>query len=282
MTLESLINPLKAERKPWDMFFIGLAYSSLAVLLTLLIFEDEKSWALVFLTVLAAIPIMYNTLKLEERKDIKFSRESKLLKEHSKAISFFMFLFIGILISFVLWYVFLPPNVTQELFFSQHQAINKINQIVTSGFSSPATFLLILMNNLRVLFFCLLFAFFYGAGAIFILTWNASVIAAAIGNFFRTNLENIIRTTGSATISTYFHVASLSLMRYSFHAVPEIIGYFFGGLAGGIISVAVIRHDFRTKQFQKIVLDSSSLILLAIAFLVVAAFIEVFITPMLF
>lgn len=282
MTLESLINPLKAERQPWDMFFIGMVYSSLAVLLTLLIFEDEKSWALVFLTVLATVPIMYNTLKVEERKDIKFSRESKLLKEHSKAITFFMFLFAGILISFVLWYVFLPPNVTQELFFSQQQAINRVNQIVTSGFSSPTTFLLILTNNLRVLFFCLLFAFFYGAGAIFILTWNASVIAAAVGNFFRTNLENIIRTTGSASVGAYFHVASLSLMRYSFHALPEIIAYFFGGLAGGIISVAVIRHDFRTKHFQKIVLDSSSLILLAIAFLVVAAFIEVFITPLLF
>ncbi len=282
MTLESLINPLKAERQPWDMFFVGLVYSSIAVLLSLLIFDDGKSLALVFLTVLATVPIMYNTLKIEEKKDIKFDKESFLLKEHSKAITFFVLLFIGFLVSFTLWYIFLPSTLTHELFFSQQQAITRINKIVTTGFSSTDTFFLILMNNMRVLFFCLLFAFFYGAGAILILTWNASVIATAIGNFFRTQLENVVREVGSASLSAYFHIGTLSLMRYIFHAIPEIIAYFFGGLAGGIISVAVIRHDFRTKQFQNIVLDSSLLILLAIVFLIIAAFIEVFITPVLF
>ncbi len=282
MVLESLINPLRAEKQPWDMFFIGLVYSSIAVCLTLLIFEEEKSLALVFLTVMATIPIMYHTIKIEEKKDIKFSKETTLLKEHSKAITFFVFLFLGILVSFLLWYIFLPPNITHGLFFSQQQTINRINRIVTSGFASPNTFFLILLNNIKVLFFCLLFAFFYGAGAIFILTWNASVIAAAMGNFFRTNLSLISKAVGSEKIGLYFHVGSLSLLRYSFHALPEIIAYFVGGLAGGIISVAVIRHDFRTKNFQKIVLDSSSLILLAIGFLIIAAFIEVFITPALF
>lgn len=282
MTLESLINPLKAEKKPWNMFFIGIIYSSVAVFLTLLIFDNEKSLALVFLTVLATVPMMYNTLKLEEKKDIKFNKESRLLKEHGKAITFFIFLFLGILISFTVWYIFLPPNITQELFFSQQQAINSINRMVTTSFSSASTFSLILLNNLRVLFFCLLFAFFYGAGAIFILTWNASVIAAAIGNLFRTQLEMVTRATGLAGISTYLHIGSLSLARYMFHAIPEIGAYFVGGLAGGIISVAVIRHDFRTKNFQKIVLDSSSLILIAVGLLVIAAFIETFITPILF
>ena len=41
----------------------------------------------------------------------------------------------------------------------------------------------IFINNMGVLFLCIIFSFLYGAGAIFILTWNASVIAAAIGSF---------------------------------------------------------------------------------------------------
>ena len=282
MTLESLINPLKAEKNPQNLFLVGLIYSYFAILFTLLIFEHEKSIALVFFTVLAATPLMYNSLKVEERKDIKFDEEYKLLKEHGKAISFFIFLFLGILFSFTLWYVFLPPAITQELFFSQQQAINNINKLVTSSFASTDVFFVVFLNNLRVLFFCLLFSFFYGAGAIFILTWNASVIATAMGNFFRNNLAKLVEVSGSATIGSYFHIGALSLSRYIFHAIPEILAYFMGGLAGGIISVAVIRYDFRTKKFQDIVFDSSSLIILAIGFLLIAAFIEVYITPLLF
>ncbi len=37
--------------------------------------------------------------------------------------------------------------------------------------------------------FCLLFAFLYGVGAIFILVWNASVLGAAIGVFAKTQLS---------------------------------------------------------------------------------------------
>jgi hypothetical protein len=34
MVFESLINPIKAEKKPWEMFFIGIVYSSVAVILS--------------------------------------------------------------------------------------------------------------------------------------------------------------------------------------------------------------------------------------------------------
>ena len=33
--------------------------------------------------------------------------------------------------------------------------------------------------------FCLLFSLIYGSGAIFILTWNASVLGTAIGNYIK-------------------------------------------------------------------------------------------------
>jgi stage II sporulation protein M len=66
------------------------------------------------------------------------------------------------------------------------------------------------------------------------------------------------------------------------HGIFEISAYFVAGLAGGIISIAVIRHDFGTKRFNHILLDSVDLILVSILFLLVAALIEVFITPVLF
>ena len=133
-----------------------------------------------------------------------------------------------------------------------------------------------------MLLFSLFFAFFYGAGAIFILTWNASVISAAIGNFIRTNIALAAKTTGLMTAWNYFHIFALGLMRYFIHGIPEILAYFMGGLAGGIISVAVIRHHLSTEKSKKILLDSMDLIVLAIFVLFIAALIEVFITPLLF
>ena len=88
MVLESLMNPLKAEKEPWEMFFIGFLYSSVAVILTLMIFERDMSLAFVFLTVLATVPIMYNTIKMEELKDITIKSENRLLVEHGRALLF--------------------------------------------------------------------------------------------------------------------------------------------------------------------------------------------------
>ena len=53
MVLEMLISPRKAERTPWELFFLGLVYASVAVLLSMWIFQDDIGLVMVFLTVLA-------------------------------------------------------------------------------------------------------------------------------------------------------------------------------------------------------------------------------------
>lgn len=260
------------------MFPIGILFSSVAILLSLWIFEKHTSLVMVFLTVLAVVPLMYHTIKWEEKKDLAMKDERWLLKEHSRAIFFLVMLFFGMTASFAAWYVFLPQRLVDTVFSVQMQTILSINNGVTGNalFSQPEQFTFfskIFFNNIRVLVFCVLFSFIYGLGAIFILTWNASVIGAAMGNFIRINL---------ASSSNYFQVASLGVLRYALHGIPEIAAYFTAGLAGGIISVAVIQHDFGSEKFNKILIDSSDLIIIAIGLLLVAAIIEVFITPALF
>ncbi|MBR9692065.1 stage II sporulation protein M [Candidatus Woesearchaeota archaeon] len=282
MVLESIFNPLKAEKAPWNMFFIGALYSSAGLFLGNWIFKEYASLIMVFLTTMACIPLLYNTMRLEEKKDTAIEGEKNLLREHSKAILFLMFLFLGIMFSYVLWYVVLPSGFVQNSFKSQTLTIQSINVRIAGNVIQIRTLTNIMLNNLKVLIFCILFSFLYGAGAIFILTWNASVIAAATGNFIRTNLAAITAKTGVYKVASYFQIVSLALIRYMTHGIPEILAYFIGGLAGGIISVAVINEKFGTKRFEKIVLDSSDLILLAVLFLILAALIEVYITPILF
>lgn len=282
MVLESLINPLKAEKEPWEMFFIGLLYASVAIILSLWIFKDSASLVMVFLTSISAIPLIYRTIKLEELKGIKIQKEGRLLKEHGRALSFFMFLFFGVTVAYTIWYVFLPSALVNALFNTQTQTIVEISNRVTGSISGYEVLSKIFLNNIKVLAFCILFSFLYGAGAIFILTWNASVIGTAIGNFIRTNIEGYALSTGLEKVASYFHIFSIGFLKYTVHGIPEILAYFVGALAGGIISIAVIRHDFRTKKFEKVILDSADLLLISFILLVLAAVLEVYITPLLF
>ncbi|NQV08310.1 stage II sporulation protein M [Candidatus Woesearchaeota archaeon] len=282
MVLESLINPMGAERNPRKMFLYGLLYSSVAVFLSLWIFEENASLVVVFLTTVACIPLIYNTLKMEEQKDETIVQEKILLKEHWKALSFFMFLFIGVVVSLSFWYVVLPTSMTDNLFSVQSDTITKINQYPTGSSIQFSIFSKIFMNNLQVLVFCILFAFLYGVGAIFILTWNASVIAAAIGIFIKAGLAELATVVGIGKTAGYFKVVSLGLLRYSIHGIPEILAYFIAGLGAGIIAIAILRHRLDFERFKRVLVDSTDLIVLSLVVLFIAALLEVYVTPLLF
>ena len=116
------------------------------------------------------------------------------------------------------------------------------------------------------MFFTLLFSLVFGAGVIFILAWNASVIAAAVGIFANSKISAL----------------PLALSRFMIHGIPEIASYFIVALAGGIVSVAVIRHEAGTEKFWEVLQDSLNLIIVSVLVLILAALIEVFVTPILF
>ena len=278
--IESLKNVFSAKKHPYQLFWYGIIYSSIAILFSLWIFREHASLLMVFLTVLAISPLMYSTIKNEEKNDVEIKDENKLLQEHISALKFFMYFFFGVTLSFALWYTFLPLETSQILFSAQTDTIKQINGAVTeASLDFSGAFYKILFNNLRVLAFCLLFAFVYGVGAIFILTWNASVIGVAMGTIIRSNISNISLVFGADKIMNYFSAIYLGLIRYVIHGVPEVMAYFVGGLAGGIISVAIIKQDLIKESSDRIIKDASILILIAIVLLVIAAFLEVFITP---
>jgi uncharacterized membrane protein SpoIIM required for sporulation len=266
MVLEGLIKPMMAEKRPFELFFLGIIFSSVAIILSLFVFSPHSSLVSISLTALVCVPIVYGVIKLEEAKTLEIMKESVLVKEHGRALLFFMFLFFGFVVSFALWYVFLPEAQLSELFSVQSATISGVTGNVTNLSDAVSQ---LLLHNFKVLIFCLLFAFFYGFGAIFILSWNASVIGAAIGDTIRSNL-------GSGFVSAI----SAGFIQYLIHGIPEIAAYFTAGLAGGIISIAVINHDFKSDKFRHIVWDSFDLIVISLVLLVVAAFLEVFISPL--
>lgn len=280
MVLESFTDPKTAEKRPWSLLFYGFIYTSVAILLSLWVFAQHASIIMVFFTVLACAPLLYLTIKREEKMDVTIKDEFELLNQHRKAIEYLMFLFIGITLSFAFWYTILPQTLVNNLFSVQTQTILNINNRVSGNFiESLSLFSDILFNNFKVLTFCIIFSFIYGLGAIFILTWNASVIGTAMGNFIK---ANFVAMGGSFLGINYWKSFSLGMLRYFVHGLPEIVAYFLAGLAGGILSVSIIRRDIESKRFEKIMFDASQLILIALLFLMIAALIEVYITPLFF
>ncbi|MBW2978558.1 stage II sporulation protein M [Candidatus Woesearchaeota archaeon] len=282
MVLESITNPSIATKRPWIQIIIGFAFATAAIFLSIWIFEEYASLVMVFLTVMGALPLFYATMKKEEAKDSTIIGEKTLLKEHAHALRYLFYTFIGFSIAYTLWYILLPAGMSANLFKVQTQTIANLNQHVTGHAAKISLLNKIFLNNVKVMIFCVLFAFVYGSGAIFILSWNASVIGAAAGNFIRNHVAKYAESTGLAKIGVYFHGASLSVLRYSLHGIPEIMAYFVAGMAGGILSVAVIRKEYKKKQFEKILLDASDLILISVFILFVAALLEVFLTPIFF
>jgi len=262
MILDLLINPRK-EGKRLQLFFMGLFYSSIAILISLWVFPAYVSIVMVFLCAISAAPLINGIISNEETK-VKSSQDERwLIKEHSKVLSYFMFLFLGFTLSFTLWYLLMPGS---ELFSIQTDTMKE--KTTGDAVSSSTVLLEIFYNNIKVLLFCMVFAFLFGIGSIFILSWNASVIGAAIGQFIVKGMS----------VSAF----PLSLLRYFTHGLIEIGAYFAAGLAAGIISIAIIRHDFGSKQFKHILMDSVDLTVLSVVLLAAAALVEVYVTPMFF
>lgn len=283
MVLESLFNPFVLKKKPWEMFIAGFTYSIISLVLSFLVFREASGLLAVFLVVLATIPLLYVTIKNEEELDEKYDKEWWLLKEHTRVLVFLMFLILGVTLAFVAFYVFSPQDVTNTVFKLQQEAVINVNQNIqaalTGGMTRIDLFERILVNNLKVLFFCLVFSFLYGSGAMFILTWNASVVAVAIGSLFKMEIIKGASIVGLSTIPVYFGVATFSFFRYMTHGLFEMAAYFVAGLAGGIISIALIKHSLRK---HRVLADSLYLVLISIGLLILAGFVEVFITPIFF
>ena len=272
MVFESLITPLKVHDKPWKLYFVGVAIALIAGLISIQVFAQDASLMMVFFTVLSSVPFIYVAIILEEKKDLSGKRERWLLKEHGKTLTYFMFLFLGFVTAYTGLYLALPES---GLFTTQLRDLAVIENLgngITGNFASTVEiFNIIFLNNFKVMLFSLAFSFFYGFGAIFILTWNASVLSVAIGKFIAANIHEGIVLALHA-----------SILRYFIHGIPEMLAYFTAGLAGGIISVAVIKHHYKTPEFKRIVVDSLDLMVCAVCLLIVSALIEVFVVPQIF
>src|SRR3989344_8003209 len=97
---EMLINPAKAEPKPWEMFFVGVFYASVSILLVEWIFKNDPVLSktggilVVAFTVMFSIPFVFYLFRIEETKSAQETGGTfDLLRDHRKAIWALLWLF---------------------------------------------------------------------------------------------------------------------------------------------------------------------------------------------
>jgi len=278
MVLESLLTPSGALQRPWLAALAGFFAASIALLLGTWIFSDHASLVIVFLTVFALVPLFFEFIKQEELANVTLSSENAVLRQHSKALFSFVALFFGMSAGYALWYVLMQNG--PQVFAVQGQTIATLSRAVTGHAINGGVYFVILINNLKVMIFCFLFALIYGFGALFILAWNASVIGVALGNFTQQHASTAI-SAGSHPLVAYVGGAAMSGVRYLVHGIPEVAAYCIGGLAGGVLSVALVSGHWSRSTMDRVLIDTSDLLLIGAGVLVVAAGIEAFVTPLL-
>lgn len=283
--LEDIIHPKRTQKGPWKMFFIGLIYASLSLVLVHWFFSNDPDLSkaagmmVVLFAIMFTLPYMYFIIRKEEKEDETVEGFKGVWNAHKDALYAFMWLFLGFVVAFSFWYIVLQDGNLLNFQLQTYCRINNPGDITScveqyvmgsdkiSGSALKETRLLsIIENNVYVMIFTLIFSLIFGAGAIFILIWNASVIAAAIGIFTKYSLVEI----------------PLGIGRYMIHGLPEISAYFVAALAGGIFGVGILRHGIKDQRFYKVLQHSILLLFIAILLIFIGGILEVYFTPVLF
>ena len=78
-------------------------------------------------------------------------------------------------------------------------------------------------------------------------------------------------------VGNAFSVISLFLI----HLIPELSGFLLAAIAGGVVSRAIMSEKFGSQGFRNVTRDALVMLLLSAGLIVIAAFLEVFVSSQL-
>ena len=133
--LEMIISPKKAERQPWEMFFVGAFYASISLLLVNWVFAKDavllkySGVLVVTFTVIFSLPFVYYLIRYEEKR-VTSERYGafRLLRAHRRALWAFLWLFVGFVVAYSFWYILLPSTQSFRAQVETYCAINRPGQ----------------------------------------------------------------------------------------------------------------------------------------------------------
>jgi uncharacterized membrane protein SpoIIM required for sporulation len=278
--LESFLNFNEINRRPYLAFFWAFAILVVSVIIalqvgfTMSVAGNQVNLTGVFALAFSLISSAYvmtaliRKEELMEEKAIKRHYGKKFWGRHQKDVLIFMYFFGGATFAFAVLTLMLPVSTFQVQISSICAMRPYLSACEDAGIVGPVSgnaagdgsyaFGVILTNNLQVAFFSFIFAFIFGAGAVFVILWNAGILGIYIGLMSK-------------------HIAEIPMISIRFipHGVPEIAGYICAGLAGSLISTAILRKA-DPEVLKVVTVDSLKVMALGFAFIFIGAFVEVY------
>jgi len=258
------------ERKGRYAFILGVAYTFVGVLIASVLFPGDPALVAVAFTAMLLLPELYKVFSIEERKERLEQHVSLkgVWRDDADVVRIYIFLFLGILIVYAIGTLLLPSFTTNTLFreqleirFGQGFAGNAV-----FGSFSPDLFFSLLSNNFLVLMACFVLALLTGDGAIFLITWNASVW----GTIFGLTAKNAAVVSGQHPILVF---GMIMLIVFP-HMILEAMSYFFAAISGSVISKDVLLEDFASSRFFEVFGFNLYLLLFGLIVLVLGAGVE--------
>ena len=272
MVLEHLFPEEWLEKKSIYAFLIGVGYSIAGILFASILFPSDPALASVAFTSLLMLPELYKLFSLEEGVEDKERTFSfrELYKDNKDFVKTYMLIFVGILIVYSVATIFLPSYQVNDLFREQLEMRGAGGQAV-SGLATfdAGLFWDIFKNNFLVLIFCFLLSFLSGDGAIFFITWNASVW----GTIFGITAKNAALFAGVNPLY-YFGIIILIVAP---HVLLEGLSYIMAAISGGVISKDVLLERFDSARFWEVFQYNIWLLLIALVILVIGGLVETFV-----
>lgn len=269
MVLESIYPVKNVVKNPIDMFVLAVIVSLASIYIADMIFPGSSTGKIITLFITVALaPAIFGVFREEEeveREEAEHRINEGFFERHEKPLKIFTLMFIGIFAAIFIVSIMSPSEYIDATFSDQIAEINRITTISTGNIVgsaiSPDILDLIFWNNLRVMGLSFILSFLIGVGSIVILAWNASILALYLASFVKKGLIE------------EFMVRTISIIP---HAPIEIFGYFFAGIAGGILSAGLMREKFLSKEFLLVFRDSLLLMFLAVGAIALGAVVEVF------
>lgn len=276
MVLEHIFPEDWLEHKGRYAFILGIAYSTIGIIIASILFPGDPALVAVAFTSLLLLPELYKIFSIEERQEAVEQRVSfqALWKDDIDVVRIYVFLFLGILLVYSIGTILLPGMETNTLFreqleirFGQGFAGSAVSQVFSSN-----TFFSLLSNNFMVLMACFFLALLTGDGAIFLITWNASVW----GTIFGVTAKNAALFAGHWP----FLIFGAIMVIVFCHMIIEGLSYFLAAISGSVISKDVILEQFASDRFWEVFKFNLYLFLGALFFLLLGAVVETFVLSM--
>ncbi len=273
MVLETLLEPESAVKTPLKITVLAIFFVTVGVWAAQF-FESAVAGIMVVVAVaIPSVPLINSLFSYEEIETEEEVRvlHSRTLSRHVGVLVVLVAYFVGLVIGFTFWYLVLPPETGSHIFSTQ---ISQLEQIRGSFYGFAVKYGLeyafetIFLRNLQVLMIILVASVLYGAGSIFVLAWNASIIGVFLGELARTA---VFQSAPEFSLAFGIGTGVLGLVP---HGSFELLAYLTAALAGGILSSSIARRTYKQPEFAVILYDVAKLVSWSIFLLAIGAIIE--------